>query len=106
LLSVAEACRAAANGGAAIRVFFRDESIPAISTDEAAARLGFSSDPAVHEAFAQLALQADTRLYACSSSLYVWNVRAEDLIPAIAGVRGLIAFLADDLTGADDIRSY
>jgi peroxiredoxin family protein len=48
----------------------------------------------------------DVRLYACSSSLYIWGVEAGDLDPAIHGSRGLIAFLAEDLAGASSVLTF
>lgn len=106
LLSMASACQDAASVGASVRVFFRDESIPAICRPEAARVLLFRSDGSVHEALEALAATGDARLHACSSSLYIWGVGPESLIPAVSGARGLIAFLADDLAGADRILSY
>jgi peroxiredoxin family protein len=54
----------------------------------------------------ELAAAGDVRLYACTSSMYVWGVSSQDLIPAMAGGRGLIAFLAEDLAGAADVLTY
>ncbi len=106
LLDMAETCRTAAAGGATVRVLFRDESIPALCTEPAARHLAYASNPAVHASLQALASAGDTQLYACSSSLYLWGVESKALIPAIHGVRGLIAFLVDDLAGADTILSY
>jgi hypothetical protein len=38
--------------------------------------------------------------------MYLWGVSSEDLVPAMAGGRGLIAFLADDLAGAAQVLTY
>lgn len=100
-------CAKAARAAASVRVFFRDESIPGICAPAVARRLlggagggkPLPSDQKLHRALRELAASGDVRLYACSSSLYVWGVSAQDLLPDITA-RGLIAFLADDLAGA------
>jgi hypothetical protein len=38
--------------------------------------------------------------------MYLWGVTADQLLPAITGGRGLIAFLAEDLAGATRALSY
>lgn len=113
IAEVARGCIEAARAGAAVRVFFRDESIPAICRPEVAARLLLASSEASRagSAATENALQAlvrsgDVKLYACSSSLYVWGVGSGDLIPPITGARGLIAFLAEDLAGAKEVLTY
>ena len=58
------------------------------------------------EMLAALRDAGDVRLYACSSSLYLWGVAVSDLLPAIDSARGLIAFLADDVVGSDRVLSY
>lgn len=123
LAEMALACSDVARSGAAVRVFFRDESIPAICRTEVAARLlpgapagerehreRPSGDPMppgpVEVLLQELTKSGDVRLYACSSSLYIWGVESRDLIPAISGARGLIAFLAEDLAGASEVLTY
>jgi peroxiredoxin family protein len=111
LLEVARTLGEAARSGAAVRVFFRDESLPAICTPEIASRLmpaasAGSDANSVHAALQELASAGDVRLYACSSSLYIWGIDSRDLIPALAGARGLIAFLAEDLAGASEVLTY
>ena len=114
VIEMARASREALESGSAVRVFFRDESIPAICKAEVAARLVPESlatsiaatRNAVEAAVQALASGGDARLYACSSSLYIWGVDAGDLISAITGARGLIAFLADDLAGASEVLTY
>jgi peroxiredoxin family protein len=110
LIDVARTCAAAAASGVAVRVFFRDESIPAICRREVAAHiLPPGKDPSsgpVHAALQELASNGDVRLYACSSSLYIWGVESRDLLPVMSGARGLIAFLAEDLAGASEVRTY
>jgi peroxiredoxin family protein len=109
-------CREAATKGTAVRLFFRDESIPLISRTEVRHRITPALPAQLHEAhegrarelevaLANLATLRDVELSACSSSLYLWGLTAGDLIPAISGARGLIAFLADDLDGAQEVVS-
>ena len=113
MAEMAVECATAARAGASVRVFFRDESIPLICAPAAARRLlwGAVGDRPLpygrklHSALQELAASGDVRLYGCSSSLYVWGVSAQDLLPGITG-RGLIAFLADDLAGATRVLCY
>ncbi len=112
LAEVVRAASDAARAGVAVRVFFRDESIPAICKPEVAAHVRPSSeasrrsDVATERALQELVDSGDVKLYACSSSLYVWGVEARDLIAPITGARGLIAFLAEDLAGAGQVLTY
>lgn len=107
IMAMAAACRAAAGEGGTVRLFFRDESIPAICTAPVAAQLtGSAAQPELAGALEDLVQAGDIRLYACSSSLYLWGVGPNDLLPAIAGSRGLVAFLADDLAEADEVLTY
>jgi peroxiredoxin family protein len=106
LAELAAACGAAARAGAEVRVFFRDESIPAIIRVEAAHRQGIAPGPDVADLLAELLAAGSVRLYACSSSLYLWGVSAEDLLPLLSGPRGLVAFLAEDVDGASEVLSF
>jgi peroxiredoxin family protein len=110
LIDMTQGGAEAARTGMAVRVFFRDESIPAICRPEVASRLLPAADPTalrnVAAALEDLASSGDVQLHACSSSLYIWGIEARDLLPTIAGARGLIAFLAEDLAGANDVRTY
>lgn len=105
LEAILDRCRAAATDGTEVRVFFRDESIPLVCHPEITERLGAASNPAILRALSSLADAGDVRLYACSSSLYLWGVSWTDLIPALRGARGLVAFLVDDLAGATEVLS-
>jgi peroxiredoxin family protein len=96
--AMAASCSEAARAGARVAVFFRDESIPAIR--------GETSPPRVAAALEQLAASGDVRLSACSTSLYLWGLTGKDLIPSIGGVRGLVAFLAEDVAGASSVLTY
>lgn len=107
LAEMAAACVGAARSGAEVRVFFRDESIPAICLPSIAERLGAGPDNSgIASLLADLAGSGAVGLYACSSSLYLWGVTSVDLLPSLTGARGLVAFLADDLAGAAEVLSY
>jgi peroxiredoxin family protein len=123
LEAMAVECAEAARSGLAVRVFFRDESIPEICNRDTAARLRpepamawyhpAAGDPTKWDLGARVSASlrvlvdsGDVRLYACSSSLYIWGVEASALLPTISGARGLIAFLAEDLAGAEEVLSY
>jgi hypothetical protein len=116
ILDLVETCRAAVEKGQAVRLFFRDESIPLIVTPEVRDGVAPAVPPPTQEArerdaqglavaLADLATLPHVELSACSSSLYLWGLKAGDLIPAMSGARGLIAFLADDLDGAQQVLS-
>jgi peroxiredoxin family protein len=110
LLDLLERCAHRAADGAVVRVFFRDESIPALCAPEVAPRLGWPELAGggerearmVGEAFERLPGQGDAQLFACTSSMYLWGVAAAELRSGVRG-RGLIAFLAEDLEGADEV---
>ena len=99
--------RRAVRSGASVRVFFRDEAIPALCHPDVSERMsGALPAPAIGRALERMARREDTRLYACSSSLYLWGVTAADLLPSIQGSRGLITFLVEDLAGAEKVLTY
>jgi peroxiredoxin family protein len=102
-------CRESAREGATVTLFFRDETIPLICRPEVAAGIAddvvVATGREVAEMLRELVGAGDVRCTACSSSLYLWGVTASDLIPEIAGARGLVAFLAEDLAGATRILS-
>src|SRR5437764_2830278 len=118
LANLVVTCQVAAKADTQVTIFFRDESIPVSCRAEVRQRLGLTrrldGKPDEEEArYADLARKLkdladvdNVALYACSSSLYLWGVTVADLIPALAGARGLIAFLADDLDGAGRVLSY
>ena len=48
----------------------------------------------------------DARLYVCSSSLAICGARPGDFIGEIDEVRGLTAFLLEDVAAADHLLSF
>ncbi|MBI2216032.1 MAG: DsrE family protein [Candidatus Rokubacteria bacterium] len=122
LVQVATLLMAAVGSGIAVRVFFRDEAIYRITRDgakdaafsagyrgrEAQVRVelerqGLADLPAL---LAQIKEIGDARLYACSSSLAICGVDAAALLPEIDGVRGLTAFLLEDVAQADRVLTF
>jgi peroxiredoxin family protein len=122
LVQAATLLMAAVASGVAVRVFFRDEAIPAI-TRAGAGALQPSPVYRDHEAEFRRRLAAqglddvagllraikesgDARLYACSSSLALWGIEPEQLLPEVDEVRGLTAFLLEDVAGADHVLTF
>lgn len=122
LVQVATLLLAAVGSGIAVRAFFRDEAIFKI-TRAGAKEMNFSAGYGGREADtrARLAKQGlddlpallrqikelgDARLYACSSSLAICGVPADQLLPEIDAVRGLTAFLLEDVAEADRVFTF
>jgi peroxiredoxin family protein len=112
---------AAVGSEMAVRVFFRDEAVLKITRTRAGEtnlsevyrgleeavleRLraqGLADLPAL---LAQVREMGDVRLYACSSSMAICGVTAEDLLDGIE-VRGLTTFLLEDVTAADRVLTF
>lgn len=122
LVQVATLLLAAAGSGVAVRVFFRDEAIYKI-TVAGAKEMNFSETYQAHEALIRDRLTAqgladlpglwreikelgDARLYACSSSMAISGVEPDQLLPEIDGVRGITAFLLEDVATADCVLTF
>jgi peroxiredoxin family protein len=122
LVQVATLLLAAVGSGVAVRVFFRDEAIfkvtrtgakelnfsPAYQGQEAAVteRLAAQGLADLPELWRQIKELGDARLYACSSSLAICGVDRRDLLPEIDEVRGLTAFLLEDVAAADHVLTF
>ncbi|GBC82018.1 hypothetical protein HRbin10_01138 [bacterium HR10] len=48
----------------------------------------------------------DVRLFACTSSMYMYGVREEDLIPEIDGARTLTDFLLEEVSDAEKVFTF
>ena len=122
LVQVATLLMAAVASGIAVRVFFRDEAIYTI-TRTGAKEMNLSDayrgrEAAVRERLAAQGLAdlpallreiketGDARLWACSSSMAICGVDASELLPEVDGVRGLTAFLLEDLATADRVLTF
>jgi peroxiredoxin family protein len=122
LVQVATLLLGAVASGVAARVFFRDEAVYAITRSgakegrfsegyhgrEAAVRerlaaQGLDDVPAL---FRQIKEIGDARLYACSSSLAICGVEPDQLLPEIDAIRGLTAFLLEDVATADRVLTF
>ncbi|MBI4635086.1 MAG: DsrE family protein [Candidatus Rokubacteria bacterium] len=122
LVQVATLLLAAVGAGIAVRVFFRDEAIYKICPDgadvmdfsegyrgreaetrERLARLEFANLPGL---FRLIKDTGDARFYACSSSLAICGVEPGDLLPEIDGVRGVTAFILEDVAAADRVLTF
>lgn len=121
LVQVATLLMAAVGSEMAVRVFFRDEAVFKL-TKSRAHEINLSDiyrgqEAAVSERlraqalddlpglFAEARRAGDVRLYACSSSMAICGVRAEDLLDGVE-VRGLTAFLLEDMALADEVLTF
>ncbi len=121
LVQVVTLLMAAVGSGLAVRVFFRDEAVLKV-TKTGAQEINLSDvyrgeEEAVRERLAAQDLTdlprllreikelGDMRLYACSSSMAICGVKAEDLLDGIE-VRGLTAFLLEDVATADKVLTF
>jgi peroxiredoxin family protein len=112
---------AAVGSEMAVRVFFRDEAVLKITKTRAGeanlSEVYRGLEEAVLERLraqgladlpgllAQVREMGDVRLYACSSSMAICGVTAEDLLDGIE-VRGLTTFLLEDVTTADRVLTF
>jgi len=48
----------------------------------------------------------DVKLFACTSSMYMYGVREEDLIPEIDGARTLTDFLLEEVSDAEKVFTF
>ncbi len=104
-----------------VRVFFRDEAVWKLTKArvhesnlseiyrgheaEVAARLAAQGLDDLERLFREARELGDVRLYACSSSMAICGVRPEDLIEGLE-VRGLTAFLLEDIASADRVLTF
>jgi peroxiredoxin family protein len=121
LIQVVTLLMAAVGSGIAVRVFFRDEAVLKV-TKAGAQEINLSEIYRSDEAGVRERLQAqglldlpvllreiqelgDVKLYACSSSMAICGVEAQDLLDGIE-VRGLTAFLLEDVAAADRVLTF
>ncbi len=105
-----------------LRVFFRDEAVfrmtPAsINALEFSAAYGNDVNDLrqrlkrldlvdLHKLCRDIKASGDVRYYVCSSSLALCGLKKEELIPEIDEVRGLPAFLLEDVATADKVLTF
>jgi peroxiredoxin family protein len=121
LVQVGTLIMAAVGSEVAVRVFFRDEAVWKL-TRSRAAEINLSEIYRGHEGPVRERLQVqhlddlarvladarsagDVRLYACSSSMAICGVGADELLDGIE-VRGLTAFLLEDMASADHVLTF
>ncbi len=121
LVQVVTLLMAAVGSGIAVRVFFRDEAVLKV-TKRGAREINLSDayrgqEGGVRERLlaqgltdlprmlADIKESGDVRLFACSSSMAICGVKAEDLLDGIE-VRGLTAFLLEDIAAADKVLTF
>jgi len=122
LIQVLTLLMAAVHGDVRVRVLFRDESVPRL-TPAAINRLdlspAYAGDAAgvaqrlkkldlvdLHKLCRDIKASGDVKYYVCSSSLAICGLTREELIPEIDEVRGLPAFLMEDLAAADTVLTF
>ena len=122
LIQVLTLLMAAVHSEITARVFFRDESIfrltpaninktelsDAYARDEAAITLRLKKHELsdVLKLLRDIKASGDVKYYACSSSMAICGLKREDLIPEIDEVRGLPAFLLEDVATADKVLTF
>ena len=60
----------------------------------------------LHKLARDIKASGDVRYYVCSSSLAIAGLKKDDLIPEIDEVRGLPAFLLEDVATADKVLTF
>ena len=121
LIQVLTLLMAAVHSDVKVRVLFRDESVRRL-TPEAINRLepapAYAGDAELARRLAKLDLadlrrvcrdvkaSGDVRYYVCSSSLAICGLTKADLIEEIDDVRGLPAFLLEDVAAADTVLTF
>ena len=121
LIQVLTVLMAAVHSDMKVRVLFRDESVYRL-TPAAINVLELSAahrDPAgvaqrlkkldvadVQKLCRDIKQSGDVKYYVCSSSLEISGLKREQLIPEIDEVRGLPAFLLDDVGTADRVLTF
>jgi len=122
LVQVLTLVMAAVGSEIAVRVFFRDEAVLKLTRAragelnlsegyrgreaETAERLAAQGLLDLRRVMREVKEAGDVRLYACSSSMAICGVTAEDLLEEIDEVRGLAAFLLEDVAGADRVLTF
>lgn len=122
LVQVMTLLMSATVANAAVRVLFRDEAVLSITKDGAKrltvseplqARVEKFQSQLVQQGMGNLSTMlqtvkghGDVRLWACSSSLALYGVAKEELLPEIDGVQGLTAFVIDDIGTADKVLTF
>ena len=105
-----------------VRVFFRDEAVWRLTPakiNQIELSPAYAHDPAgtqqrleklelldVHKLCRDIKASGDVRYYVCSSSMAICGLKRGDLIPEIDDLRGLPAFLLEDVATADKVLTF
>jgi peroxiredoxin family protein len=122
LLQVLTLLMAAVHSEVRVRVLFRDEAvfrlqpqrINALELSEAYAarrqaveqQLRKHELTDLHRLCRDIKASGDVKYYVCSSSLAVCGLTRQELIPEVDDVRGLPAFLLEDVASADKVLTF
>lgn len=122
LIQVLTLLMAAVHANIKARVFFRDESLFRLTPsamNQASFSEAYAADPGglsqrlkkldlqdLHKLARDIKASGDVKYYACSSSLAICGLTREQLIPEIDEVRGLPAFLLEDVATADKVLTF
>ena len=122
LIQVLTLLMAAVHSEVKVRVLFRDEAVwrmrpSAINALELSDAYGPETAVVqqrlkkldlldLHKLCRDIKASGDVKYYVCSSSLAVCGLGREDLIPEIDEVRGLPAFLLEDVATADTVLTF
>jgi peroxiredoxin family protein len=100
---------AAVHSDMSVRVLFRDEAVLRAFREQASAyldRLKQHDLVDLRRLLADIKASGDVKLYACSSSLALAGIRREALIAEVDDVRGVPAFLLEDVATADRVFTF
>ncbi len=121
LIQVLTLLMASVHADVKARVLFRDEAVLRLTpakTNALELSAAYAAVAGVERRLQQLDLadlqklcrdikaSGDVQYYACSSSLAIAGLKREDLIPEIDDVRGLPAFLLEDVAAADKVLTF
>jgi peroxiredoxin family protein len=122
LIQVLTLLMAAVHSEIKARVFFRDEAVfrltpanvntvelsEAYARDDAAVKMRLKKHELhdVPKLLRDIKASGDVKYYVCSSSLAICGLKQEDLVPEIDEVRGLPAFLLEDVATADKVLTF
>lgn len=113
---------AAVHSDLKVRVFFRDEAVYRLTPQRINAvelsgayahdlegvkqRLAKHDLTDIQKLIRDIKASGDVRYYVCSSSLAICGLKQDHLIPEIDEVRGLPAFLLEDIATADKVLTF
>ena len=122
LVQVLTLLMAAVHSDIKARVLFRDESVYRLTPARINAMelsIAYASDAVgvgqrlkkhdladLQKLARDIKASGDVKYYVCSSSLAICGLKREDLILEIDEVRGLPAFLLEDVAGADKVLTF